>query len=425
MANILLQNSTVDERYDLLKYLAENEIIDMHRVWEEMQMKQIEKIKKEHLKTHGEFSQRLDRGKRYYFTTLDRKPIRAKTEEELWQKLLIKYKEKNSAPTIAEVYMDKYNDKCLSGASRRKYKRNYSTYIVNTGLSEMKMDEINADMLERFVKGVIKERQLNTKQYSDFVWILKDILKRAYKRKYIKFSPDTFFKNIEIEKNEIRRVKKQPLCKLIFTDEETMKILGYIKEHPTIHNLAIEMIFRTGGRGGEISVLKKEDFDRDAMKVVISKTEITKDMEDATPDEIERNEGSSIAKTICVIQDYPKTEDGCRDIYLEEKAIELLDKILLLNPDGEYLFSINGKRIRTNALRRSLYRICDAVEVPRRGLHCIRRFYATTLLDAHTDEEIVMSQLGHADINTTRNYYQYCKSEVYKKQEQIKKAINY
>ena len=134
---------------------------------------------------------------------------------------------------------------------------------------------------------------------------------------------------------------------------------------------------------------------------------------------------SPISKTICVIQDYPKTEDGCRDIYLEEKAFELLDKILVLNPDGEYLFSINGKRIRTNDIRRSLYRICDAVEVPSRGLHYIRSFYATTLLDAHTDEEIVMSQLGHADINTTRNYYQYCKSEVYKKQEQIKKAINY
>ena len=55
-----------------------------------------------------------------------------------------------------------------------------------------------------------------------------------------------------------------------------------------------------------------------------------------------------------------------------------------------------------------MYRICDKVSIPRRGPHCIRRTYASTLLDNHTDESLVKNQMGHTDITTTIKYYQFC-----------------
>lgn len=64
-----------------------------------------------------------------------------------------------------------------------------------------------------------------------------------------------------------------------------------------------------------------------------------------------------------------------------------------MNMKGEYLFQENKKRIRANALRRALYRICDKVGIPRRSPHSIRRTYASTLLDNHTDECLVKNQM--------------------------------
>lgn len=420
-----LSESTIEEKAKLVNFIEANGIIDMHRAWEEMHMGEIEKIKKEHLKTHGKFKIRKDRGKLYYFTTFDRKTVRGKTEEELWDKLLVKYKEKKSCPTVEMIYQEKLKDKCLAGSSMRKYKRNYKFYIENTGLSNIKVNVITPEYLEKFVKKVIAEKKLNTKQYSDFVWVLKDILKRALKKELIVFSPNQFFKDIEIEKNELQKVRKRKSEEVIFTDEETLLILDFIKKNPSIRNLAIEMVFRTGARISEISVLTANDFNRHSMTVSINKTEETINKDDATAEQLANNNGKEKSKTICVVKDYPKTDDSYRNIVLEEKAFDVLEHALTLSPNSEYLFSDNGIRIRSNALRKSLYRICDAVGIKRRAPHCGRRFYATTLLDAGLDDEFVKEQCGHADIKTTRQHYLYCKSELAKKQCQIKKAINY
>ena len=161
------------------------------------------------------------------------------------------------------------------------------------------------------------------------------------------------------------------------------------------------------------------------MTVSINKTEETINKKDATAEQLANNNGKEKSKTICIVKDYPKTEDSYRDIVLEEKAFDVVEQALMLSPNSEYLFSENGIRIRSNALRKSMYRICDAVGIKRRAPHCARRFYATTLLDAGLEEEFVKEQCGHSDINTTRQHYEYCKSQLEKKQRQIKKAINY
>lgn len=188
-------------------------------------------------------------------------------------------------------------------------------------------------------------------------------------------------------------------------------IIHYISDNPTIRNLAIMLCIQTGVRVGELASLKPEDINYQTKTIHIQRTEITYN---------DRN-----GKNVVTVSEYPKTDESDRYIIILDSCIDTVRRIRLLNPQGTYLFEEKGNRIRSNGLRRTLYRICDKVGIPRRGPHSIRRTYASVLLDNYTDESLVQNQMGHTDIATTRKYYQYCRRDEAEQRQQIKEAINY
>ena len=42
-----------------------------------------------------------------------------------------------------------------------------------------------------------------------------------------------------------------------------------------------------------------------------------------------------------------------------------------------------------------------------RSMHKIRKTYATKLINNNVDEKIIMRQMGHTDISTTKQYYYF------------------
>ena len=69
------------------------------------------------------------------------------------------------------------------------------------------------------------------------------------------------------------------------------------------------------------------------------------------------------------VQNFPKSDAGFRDVIITEDTNELMRKIKMLNPFGEYIFMKNGKRIKGQAFTRRLYVICDKVEIFRQKDH--------------------------------------------------------
>ena len=65
----------------------------------------------------------------------------------------------------------------------------------------------------------------------------------------------------------------------------------------------------------------------------------------------------------------------------------------------------NGKRIRTYSFTWRLKSICQKLDIPVRSLNKIRKTYGTILLDSGAEESFIISQMGHTDIKTTKNYY--------------------
>jgi len=124
------------------------------------------------------------------------------------------------------------------------------------------------------------------------------------------------------------------------------------------------------------------------------------------------------------VKEFPKTEAGDRYLLLSEDACEIVKKILRLNPFGEFLFQDENtrKRISENGFNHKLSRICEAVGIPRRSMHKLRKTYGTTLLDSKVAESIIMEQMGHSDIKTTRKYYYYSNQNRAEKLEQLNRV---
>lgn len=324
------------------------------------------------------------------------------------------WREKTENPTIKELFKQWIEERKtydeLRKSSVKKYENDYTRFIKNTDFEKIHIRSLSEEQLYSFVKETIREKCLTAKAFSGLRIILKGILKLAKRMNYTTISASTFFEDLDIGKNSFKKVKKDPKTKR-FTDDEVHKIMDYIFENLTIRNLAIMLCFQTGVRVGELAALKPEDINYREKTIHIQRTEIT----------YKDDNGKSVVE----VGDYPKTDESDRYIIIPDSCIDTIRRIRLMNMKGEYLFEENKKRIRSNALRRSLYRICDNIGIPRRSPHSIRRTYASTLLDNHTDESLVQNQMGHTDIATTHKYYQFCRRSNAEQREQILNAINY
>lgn len=72
-----------------------------------------------------------------------------------------------------------------------------------------------------------------------------------------------------------------------------------------------------------------------------------------------------------------------------------------------------------------LYKACEAVEIPKRGTHCIRKTYISRLYVNGVDEATIQKQAGHTDSSTTRSYYRFVVQNQQHQQEAISRAIGF
>jgi len=120
---------------------------------------------------------------------------------------------------------------------------------------------------------------------------------------------------------------------------------------------------------------------------------------------------------------------GWRQIIIDPETCELVQKIRSLNPDGEYLFEKNGKRLHSSAWSYKLPRVCEKLHIGKpsekslyslgKSMHKGRKNYASSLLHSGVDPKLVQEQMGHRDLKTTINYYDRDVEEL----EEMRKAL--
>lgn len=222
----------------------------------------------------------------------------------------------------------------------------------------------------------------------------------------VDFSITEVIADMDISKKSFRKVIKTDE-ELVFSEDETAKVTNYIMESDLdILNLGILLYFKSGARPGELVALKREDVMGRVLH--IRRTEIFYKGDDG--------------KNVYEVRDFPKTAAGIREVILPSSAEWILKEIRKRNPFGEYLFEKNGERIRTYTFTSRLKTICRKLGIVNKSLNKIRKTYGTILLDSGVEESIVIAQMGHTDIKTTKRYYYRNRKNLQQKSEVIDKV---
>jgi len=394
--------------YDILRSAEALGIIDLDDIQVQIDMYE----KKKYLEMH---TNSIWQGKNgYWYTTIPatqehgRKMVRRLNKEDLEEVIVDHYRGKIKNPTIRTIFEEWITEKKqweeINQTTVDRYKGDFERFFGDTSFPNLKIDIVTEDYLESLIKNNIVQKQLTSKGYSNMKTILIGIMKYAKRKKYTYFSVSAFFGDLQISKKAFRRPEKK---KQVFTEEEAEMVIEWLKEHPSVANYGILLVFQTGLREGELAALKYEDVDGCILNV--------------RRQEVRYKDENGVM--INEVVPYAKTEAGERGVILTDNALETIKKIRRLNPFGEYMMMQDGKKIHKISFNDYLYKACDALGIERRSMHKIRKTYGTMLIDSGADDSTVMEQMGHSDITTTRKFYYFSNKSQAEKIEQVKRAI--
>lgn len=372
---------------DILKYAIENGILDLSYIQEKIEMDK----RKELLEKHP---YKIWEGKnnRWYTYLPDGEKGRVqkerKSEKDIENVVIDYWREQEENPTINDVFEEWLNKKVerneISKSTRDRYRRQYKESFSEFGKNRVKdVDECD---IEDFMISTIHDKNMTAKGFSNFRTLVFGIFKYAKKKKYVKYSITEIVGDIEISRKSFRRNIKTD-AEMVFMENEVPSIMDYLENHLDIINIGLIILFKSGLRIGELAALKCEDIDGNIIHV--HRTEIRYEED---------------GKNKYEVRNFPKTEAGIRDVVIPEKY-EGYIHMAMGSSSGQFLFEKNGTRVKTYTFRKRLYKICKYTNSVKKSPHKVRKTYASILIDGGVSESMIISQMGHTDINTTKNYY--------------------
>ncbi len=377
---------------EILNFALQNGIIDINTIQMQIEMNERQKFLDMH---ESRVWQSTD--KKWYTYLPDdknangRRLIKRNTKDELDNCIVECYRKKEKPITVKVVFDEwiekKVKFKEISKQTVDRYTCDFYRYF-NKNTQRKNIKHIDEEFLEDFIVNSIVKNNLKSKGWSNLRTILRGMFVFAKKKGYTSICINSFLSELELSKKMFNHDKK-PVENVIFTNEEVHTLVQNISDSKRLNDLAILFAVYTGMRVGEIVALKWEDISDDFIHV--NRTQVHYKDENG--------------KTVREIRDFPKTEAGIRNIVIVPQLRTVIKKLRMINPFSEYVFERKGRCVPEHSVCTRLYNLCDRFEFPRKGMHSLRRYYATKLINAGVEEIIILSQMGHCDINTTKEHY--------------------
>ena len=333
-----------------------------------------------------------------------RRQVKRRTRDEVEDVVVDFYKNAATSLSIEEVFTE-WNDRRvelskIKESTASRYRHDFERYFG--GIRDVKISDITPDEVSDFLEEQVNKFNLSAKGFSNLKALVKGTLKRAKKRKLIAFDVEPIFQDLDISDKEFRK-KAVDDSKEIFYDDEFERVMDYCKEHKTdLSSLGIALMMVTGLRVGEVVCLKKTDVCSFEVFVHRTETQFQKD-----------------GVNYFEVSEKPKTEAGIRRVIVPDSYRWILDYLLKLGGDEWIFTGIHGKRMHTSQIRKRLYTVCKALDIPVRSPHKLRKTYGTILLDNHIDSKIIEKQMGHTDISTTEIHYHRDRKRTQQKRDAI------
>lgn len=326
---------------------------------------------------------------------------RKRTRKEIEDLVIDYWENQDYNPTLHEVF-DEWNDRRrdlgkISDATHERYRQTFLRHCQN--IADIGIKNLSSENIQDFLEEELYDKQMTAKAFSGLKTIIRGTLKRAKKRKLTTINISELFDDLDVSEHDFKKVIKEDYEE-VFNESETKKIVTYLMDNLDINNLGILLIFVTGIRVGELVCLKHSDFDGNTFK--IRRTETRKRLP---------------GKSVYEVKEYPKTDAGIRTVIIPSSFNWLVSMIRKTNPFEEYIFSKNGKRMTTNAIRKRLERICKWNGIYPKSPHKIRKTYITILFDNHIDNNLIQQQVGHASVDIGEKHYHRNRKSIERKTE--------
>lgn len=394
-------------------------IIDLTEVREQvetMNRKQMEKIYEEARATRKVWKGE-GKDQRWKFKKKDGSLV-VKTSEDAIREAYIKYYEqttnqtKKESYTFADIYkrwLDYRSEMVgtkrgqLSPSTYKRYINDYNHYIKGSSFDKMKVVDISAPAIEKYLKEIVIKYELTKSALINVAGYIKGALFLAYKEGLIEktpypsvdLKPIRGFCRIIVKYDEDRVLTLDEMKILIETLHEKQK-----NKETYIQNYAIELATMTGMRVGELAALKWESIQENGLHIDFSEHRL--DYEDKSSEYIVGEPKNSKHRV------YPIT-DEIQELLNRIKAIHTKYGI-----NSEYVFADKSGRVNGHTISCAVNRRCNDAGIDKRSIHAIRRTvssYLRTRLPIAT----VANLLGHLEETNDKCYHYDISNMNYKK----------
>ncbi len=399
-----------------MKYIAENDMIDLAYVQEQVEMKKREEI----LKRHQYSIWHNDKEDVWYSYLPDdsksnnRKKIKRKRKRDLEEAIYDYYlsvqneSEKTVKPKDLSVesmfyeFMKHKTNEVNSGTVKRMmadWTRFYEPEKEFIAISVQNLTKIDVD---DFFNAVLGKHNLKKKAFYNMCGILKQTLEYVVDAEYIEKNPY----RIKVNKKKFASSSKKPSDKEVYQAGEKDLLMDEmerrLKNNPSnTAPLAVMLDFELGTRKGEILAICKSD-------IIDNRIHIHRQL----VEEFDTSNLNNMKSKGFQVVDYTKSEDGDRWLPLTEQAKRIIKRIEAINEEyghqyKDFLFVRDGRCLTPDAVDTQIKRGCEYIGIPVKTMHKIRKTYASTLLHNGVNLSIVKDMLGHADESTTLKHYIY------------------
>lgn len=317
----------------------------------------------------------------------NRKNIKAQTEAELLDKLVLVYFSKSHIDklTFHDLFDEwlSYKSTITNSANTiKRHRQHYTKYFASSVLDTTKVKRVDELLLEKECNRIVREFNLPRKEWCNVKTILNGMFDYAMRKKYLTENPVL---NIQIHVKFKQIVRKTGKTET-FNTNELSDINAFLdrmyEETLDTSFLAVKVNFLLGLRVGELVALKWSDL-CDANHVHVVREEV-------------RNQETN---TIEVVEHTKTNRD--RFVIVVPKAHAIFNKI---DKEGEYIFMRDGQRITSIRIATILRKYARYMGVPLKSSHKLRKTFASNLNAAGVPLDCIREMLGHASLQTTLSY---------------------
>lgn len=351
-------------------------------------------MKEQYFKMHKrKITEPTERNPRWNTYTNDGKQITAMSFEKLKEKLINYYKNKSkSFESVMEEELQKKIDlKKIEEGTRDRYRVDFQKYIVGSKLEKKRVGEATEKDITEFLEEKIRAG-IAKKAMGNLITLLKMVY---YYSGENSLDVAKIKEKMQISYKQYDTTKKREATELVWTksEQEALKKYCLAESEPKKKQkaLGILLMLQTGLAVSEVAQLKISDVDLNKRTLQIHS--------------IERKHKNSNGKGMIYVvkEESAKTQERLKPILLSNEAIETFKlAVTLKEEETELVFEGIMSYGFNDYLRRH---IIPDLNLKQRGLHSLRKTYATNLIDKGAPLSLVKEQMRHTEIETTMKYY--------------------